>query len=159
MVYEQHRPETIAAGEERAVYGAGMRRDEEVEAVGMRVALDYERQHGWRPEDVSAENHGFDVRSVRYNEDGTFADVRYIEVKARARSGAIRLSANEWKKARHFGDKFWLYVVTEAGSDEPQLHRIQDPAARFRVGEDILATGYIIQGETWRRRTADRTKD
>jgi hypothetical protein len=26
----------------------------------------------------------------------------------------IRLSANEWKKARHFDDKFWLYVVTEA---------------------------------------------
>ncbi|MDY7079087.1 MAG: DUF3883 domain-containing protein [Chloroflexota bacterium] len=38
--------------------------------------------------------------------------VRYIEVKDRARSGAIRLSANEWKKARHFGGKFWLYVVT-----------------------------------------------
>jgi len=60
---------------------------------------------------------------------------------------------NEWKKARHFGDKFWLYVVTEAGSDWPQLRRIQDPAARFRVGEGILATGYIIQEETWRERT------
>jgi hypothetical protein len=62
------------------------------------------------------------------------------------------LSSNEWKKARHFGEKFWLYVVMRAGTDEPQLHRIQDPAARFRVGEDILATGYI-QGETWRQRT------
>jgi len=44
--------------------------------------------------------------------------------KARARSEAIRLSANEWKKARHFGDKFWLYVVTEVITDDPQLHLI-----------------------------------
>jgi hypothetical protein len=47
---------------------------------------------------------------------------------------------------------FWLYVVTEAGTDEPEMHRIQNPAARFRVGEDILATGYIIREETWRER-------
>jgi len=45
-------------------------------------------------------------------------------------------------------------VVTEAGTDHPELHRIQDPAARFRVGEDILATGYIIQEKTWRERVA-----
>ena len=62
------------------------------------------------------------------------------------------VTAREWKKARHFGDKFWLYVVTEAGTDEPQLHRLQNPAARFRVGEDIFATGYIIQEGMWRER-------
>jgi hypothetical protein len=49
---------------------------------------------------------------------------------SRARSGAIRLSSNEWKKARHFGETlsikkrkrsglFRLYVVPEARSDEP----------------------------------------
>lgn len=103
-------PELTQVKEGRAPYaiepdsvgGAGMRRDEEIEAAGMRVALDYEREQGWRPEDVSGENHGFDVRSTRYDSDGTFADIRYIEVKARAGSGAIRLSANEWKKARRF---------------------------------------------------------
>lgn len=80
-----------------------MRRDEEIEAVGMRVSMQYERDHGF--------------------------DVRYIEVKARARSGAVRISANEWKKARHFGEKFWLYGVTEAGME---IHRIQHPVVRFR---------------------------
>ena len=35
------------------------------------------------PEDVSGENHGFDLRSTRYNADGTFADIRHIEVRAR----------------------------------------------------------------------------
>jgi hypothetical protein len=152
LKYEQREPETLTVPEDRAAYGVGMRRDEEVEVVGMQVATQYERDHGWHPQDVSDENHGFDVRSIRYDDDGTFADVRYIEVKARARSGAIRLSANEWKKARHFGNKFWIYIVTEAGTDNPQLHCIQNPAARFRVGEDILATGYIIQEKTWRER-------
>jgi hypothetical protein len=133
--------------------GAGMVRDEEIEAAGMRTAMQYEREQGWQPEDVSGENHGFDVRSTCYNSDGTFADIRYIEVKARAQSGAIRLSANEWKKARHFDDKFWLYVVTDAGSETPRLHRIQNPAAHFRMDEDIFATGFIIPEEYWKRQT------
>jgi len=113
----------------------------------------YEREQGWRPEDVSGENHGFDVRSTCYDEDGSFAGVRYIEVKARARSGAIRLSANEWKKARHFGDKYWLYIVTQAATGTPQLQRIQDPATKFQLGEDIFATGFIIHEENWREKT------
>jgi hypothetical protein len=129
--------------------GAGMKRDEEIEAVGMQIAMQYERDHSWQPEDVSGENHGFDVRSTLYNEDGTFADIRYIEVKARARSGAIRLSANEWKKARHFDDKFWLYIVTIAGTSDPRLHRLQNPAAHFRMDEDIFATGFIVPEEKW----------
>jgi SNF2 family DNA or RNA helicase len=122
----------------------------EIELVGMRVAMQYEHEQGWHPEDVAGENHGFDIRSTRFHEDGSFADIRYIEVKARAQSGAIRLSANEWKKARHFGEKFWLYVVTEAGTNAPQLHRIQNPATHFREGEDIFATGFVIPEEKWR---------
>ncbi|MGC9400238.1 MAG: helicase-related protein [Anaerolineae bacterium] len=131
----------------------GMRRDDAVEAVGMREAMAYEREQGWVPEDVSVENLGFDVRSIRYHEDGTLAEIRYIEVKARARSGAVRISSNEWKKARHFGDKFWLYVVTGAKTEAPELHRIPNPAAQFRMGEEIVATGYIIQEDVWRERT------
>lgn len=133
--------------------GADMRRDDEIEAVGMREAMRYEREQGWQPEDVAGENHGFDVRSTQYHPDGTFADIRYIEVKARAQSGAIRLSANEWKKARHFGDKFWLYIVTMAGTDAQQLHRLQNPAAHFTLDEDIFATGFIIHEDSWRGRT------
>jgi hypothetical protein len=153
--YEPRTPEPVPINEERTEYqvGADMRHDEEIEAVGMQVAMAYERDQGWRPEDVSGENHGFDLRSTRYNDDGTFADIRYIEVKARARSGAIRLSSNEWKKARHFDTKFWLYIVTEAANDAPQLHRIQNPAAQFQLDQDIFATGFIIHEEKWRERT------
>jgi len=155
IIYEPHTPGIVSHYEERAGYKAspGMRRDEEIEAVGMQVTMDYEREHGWHPEDVSGENHGFDVRSTLYNPEDAFADIRYIEVKARARSGAIRLSANEWKKARHFGEKFWLYVVTNAGTDVPQLHLVQNPVAHFRMGEGIFATGFIIPLENWLEHT------
>jgi len=112
----------------------------EIEAVSMRLSMEYESKQGWVPEDVSSENHGFDIRSTKYDQDGSFTDIRYTEVKARAQSGAIHLSANEWKKARHFEEKFCLYIVTDAGTDEPNLHRIRDPGEQFREDEDIFAT-------------------
>jgi hypothetical protein len=55
----------------------------------------------------------------------------------------------------HFGEQFWLYAVTSAKSEAPALHRIPNPAAGFRVGEEIVATGYIIQEDTWRERIKD----
>lgn len=138
------------AAEPYAADDSTMYRDPEVEAIGMRVAMEHERDAGWQPEDVAAQNLGFDVRSTHYNDDGTYDAIRYIEVKARAHSGAIRLSANEWKKARHFGEKFWIYVVTGAKTETPELHTIKNPAAQFRMEEEIVATGYIIQEEAWR---------
>ena len=44
------------------------------------------------------------------------------------------------------------YLSAQAAADAPELHRIQNPAARFRVGEDIFATGFLIHEETWRER-------
>jgi len=64
-------------------------------------------------------------------------------------SGAIRLSANEWKKARRHGEQYWLYIVTQAGTDSPQLQRIQDPVGQFEIDEDIFATGVIVPEERW----------
>jgi superfamily II DNA or RNA helicase len=131
--------------------GDAMSRNDEMEAVGMRVATAYEERRGWTVEDVSEEAHGgFDLRSIRYDDDGGLDAIRYIEVKARARSGKIRLTSNEWKKARHFGDRYWLYVVTQAATDDPELTRIQDPAATFEEGEDIFATGFEIPEGKWR---------
>ncbi len=127
--------------------GRGMSRDEEIEQVGMDFCKKYEKDNGWSPEDVHTENLGFDIRSTKYRKEGAFDDIRYVEVKARAQDGAIRISANEWKKAKRFQDKFWLYVVTFAGTSQPKLDRIQNPAQAFKVDEDIYATGYIIPKE------------
>lgn len=129
--------------------GIDPQRKAEIEAIGMRVAMEYEQKQGWVPEDVSGENHGFDIRSTLYDEDGIFIDIRYIEVKARAQSGAIRLSANEWKKARHFGEKYWIYIVNETIAGNPILHPINDPSTKFHLEENIFVTGFIIPENNW----------
>jgi superfamily II DNA or RNA helicase len=130
--------------------GNGMVSDEEIEKAGMEVAMTYEQKSEWKVEDVSKENLGFDIRSTKYAADGTFEDIKYIEVKARAMEGAVRVSSNEWKKAKRFKDKFWLYIVTDAGSDSPQIKCIQNPAEELKLDEDIYATGYIIPLESWK---------
>lgn len=125
--------------------------DEEIERVGMELTLRFEKENGWVTEDVSAQNLGFDVRSIKYRPDGVLESIRYIEVKSRARSGNIRISANEWKKAKRFSENYWLYIVTDAGTGKPKLTRIWNPGERFGVDEDIYATGYLIPLESWSR--------
>lgn len=109
-----------------AMVDATMDADPAVEQVGMKVALAYERSQGWQPEDVSAENLGFDIRST-----GPTGEKRYIEVKARAGEGAVSLTQNEWFKAQRFGADYWLSVVLNAAR-QPQLHRIPNPAAALK---------------------------
>src|SRR5438445_9305402 len=55
--------------------GVAMHRDEEVERLGMEIAMRYERNERREPEDVSKENLGFDIRSK-----GGDGRVRYVEV-------------------------------------------------------------------------------
>jgi len=39
-----------------------------------------------------------------------------------------------------------------AGTDNPELaKRIQDPANKFKLEEDIYATGYEIPVDSWKR--------
>jgi hypothetical protein len=118
-----------------------------VDRAGLQAALAYERNQGRQPQDVSGKHHGFDLRSLP-PEDGQPVAARYIAVKARARSGAIRLTANEWKMARHYGEQYWLYIVTQAANN-PQLQRIQDPAAALALGGDVFATGFVVEEEVW----------
>ena len=64
------------------------------------------------------------------------------------------------EKARHFRDKFWLYIVTDAGADALQLYCIQNRAARFRVGEDIFVTqAYQFALDTVRLTERQRNPD
>jgi len=145
LPFEEVSPEP-EGGEE----GVPMRRDDEVEAIAMQKAMAYERERGWIPEDVSAENLGFDVRSRKIS-DGDTEDVRYIEVKGRAQTGEVRLSSNEWKKARRFDDKYWLYIVTHTKTEtEPELTTIQNPGEKLDLGRNIFATGFKIPQQDWK---------
>lgn len=117
-----------------------MVRDEEIERIGMEVAMKFERDAGRYPEDVSRENVGFDIRS-KDKED----KVRYIEVKARAGIGPVALTQNEWFKAQRLANDYYLYVVWNAGKDQnarPLI--IQNPAENLRVDQMVEIVRYII---------------
>jgi len=116
-----------------------LKEDSEVERVGMEVCMNYERAEGRHPEDVSAANVGYDIRST--GEDGS---PRYIEVKARARFGNVALTPNEWITAQKLGGSYWLYVVVNAAST-PELYLIQDPAASLQPDEEVEIVRYVVR--------------
>ncbi|WP_322798014.1 DUF3883 domain-containing protein, partial [Thermoflexus sp.] len=116
-----------------------MRPDAEIEAIGMRVAMEHERRQGRVPEDVSAQNLGYDIRSVAADDS-----VRYIEVKARATTGPVVLTPNEWIMAQRLGDEYWLYVVENAAT-APALYAIRNPATRLRPEEVREVVRYVIR--------------
>ncbi|MDH7481133.1 MAG: helicase-related protein [Armatimonadota bacterium] len=118
---------------------AVMRSDAEVEAVGMKVAMGYEYENGRTPEDVSRQNLGYDVRSIDPN-----GEVRYIEVKARATTGEIVLTPNEWLMAKRLQQEYWLYVV-ENVSTKPELYTLQNPAALLQPEQVIETVRYVVK--------------
>ncbi|RLG39401.1 MAG: helicase, partial [Thermoproteota archaeon] len=122
----------------------GFAESSEIEKIGMEEAMKYERMQGRNPEDVSEQNLGFDIRSSGPS------GVRYIEVKARASSGSIALTPNEWIAAQRFREKYWLYIVTDAASN-PKLHCIQDPIAKLKPREEIRVVKYVIPEDEWRK--------
>ena len=115
-----------------------LRRNKEVEEIGMRVTMEFEREQGRNPEDVARENLGFDVRSKAPDES-----IRYIEVKARASEGKIALTPNEWLMAHRLGNEYWLYVVVNVAK-VPELYTIQNPAEKLRPDEAVEVVRYIV---------------
>lgn len=109
----------------------------DAERVAMEIAMRYEREQGWNPEDVSAYNLGFDVRSTHI--DGR---KRYIEVKGRSRTAPVQLTQNEWFKAQRFNEDYYLYVALETAT-KPQFYTIQNPAALLQP-EQQIEVRYLI---------------
>lgn len=107
-------------------------RDANVEQVAMNLAWAYEESSGAIVKDVHtpalaravglSDNPGFDLLAVY--PDG---EERCIEVKGRARTGAVEVSRNEWAKACNLGDRYWLYVVYGCATHAPQMERVRDP--------------------------------
>ena len=124
-----------------------------VELAGMRVTEEYELAHGRTPADVSADNVGYDIRSVKPGPaaDAKPAEQRYIEVKGRAGVGPVVLTPNEWITAGRLGDEYYLYVVTNALSASPTLTVVQNPAVNLIPGQEVTVLHYIIPTEEWQR--------
>jgi superfamily II DNA or RNA helicase len=125
--------------------GVPMRRDDEVERIGMEVAMRYERSRGWTPYDVSQDGEHYDIRS-----ESPTGEKRYIEVKGRAQSGAIMLTGPEVDKLRQLGDRAYLYVVTFCKGERPRLRIIQDPMAHLTPEMLYRQVQYLVDEQDWR---------
>jgi SNF2 family DNA or RNA helicase len=122
----------------------GMSRDDEVEAIAMETVMKYEENLGWKPKDVSANNEGYDIKSISPEELK-----RYIEVKGRSASdGSVMLTENEMNRLAQLGDAAWLYIVMNCKT-EPQLHRIQNPAQTLRFDRRSKGVQYFLPQNEW----------
>ena len=75
-------------------------------------------------EDVSAKNLGYDVTSL----DSQSGEIRLIEVKGlAAAAGTILWSPNEKRVAEDRRDCYWLYVVTNCGTEPTLQEPVFDP--------------------------------
>jgi len=122
----------------------GMSRDDEVEQIATDVAMQFEKDNGWICEDVSAQNLGFDLKSV----DAELIK-RYIEVKGRASEGPVMISENEMNRLRQLGDTAWLYIVSNCKSN-PTLFRIQDPGNKLVCKELSKGIQYLVPLVEWK---------
>lgn len=123
----------------------GMTRDDEVEAVAMKVAMDYETVQGRNVEDVSKENVGYDVKSI--DDSGK---KRYIEVKGRAGTDGVMLSENEMNRLAQLGSRAWLYIVTECRGKSPLLNIIHDPARTLAFEKKTKGIQFYLPIEEWK---------
>ncbi len=103
--------------------------DPEIEKIAVRSVIEYEEARGWKVQSVEDENRGFDLisRKPHPEDPETAIEVRFIEVKGRARVAEVALSTNEYKTAERLKKDYWLYVVFNCAS-KPEIHIIQDPA-------------------------------
>jgi len=88
---------------------------------------------------------GFDIRAHRVLDEATGQVlVKRIEVKGRMRGQSVRLTTNEWYKAQQLADTYWLYVVWDPLGENPELVRIQNPAAMLdHAKHEIVAARFF----------------
>lgn len=124
-----------------------------VELAAMTVTEQYELAQGRIPADVSAENVGYDIRSLKPHKvsGAKPLESRFIEVKGRAGVGPVVLTPNEWITAGRLGNDYYLYIVTNALSAAPTLTIIQNPAENVTPGQEVTVTHYVIPTEEWQR--------
>jgi superfamily II DNA or RNA helicase len=124
----------------------GMSRDDEAEAIAMAEAMKYEESSGWIPQDVSANNEGYDIRSI--SPEGI---KRYIEVKGRSGDdGSVMLTENEMNRLAQLGEAAWLYIVVSCKS-QPTLYRIQNPAHRLHFELKTKGVQWFLKQSEWQK--------
>jgi len=100
----------------------------------MKRAIQYEKDEKRHPKQMPHFHEGYDIES--YNDEETVE--RYIEVKStKSKWGGfeVELTRPQFEKARELGERYFLYVIDNALSENPGFYVIQNPALR--------ASGYL----------------
>lgn len=129
--------------------------DTNVEMVAMQLAQAFEEAAGAKVLDVHTpdlarnaglpDNPGFDLLSIRPGNEK-----RSIEVKGRATTGDIEVSANEWAKACNMRHDYWLYAVYNCATSNPRLARVQDPFGNLLAkakGSVLVSHAQVAEAE------------
>jgi superfamily II DNA or RNA helicase len=77
-------------------------------------------------------------------------EIRCIEVKGRATTGDIEVSANEWAKACNMREDYWLYAVYNCATPNPRLARVQDPFGNLLAkakGSVLVSHAQVVEAE------------
>ena len=137
------------------------RHDAEVEKIAMDLARAFEEAAGATVKDVHTpelaraagltDNPGFDLLSEPRSEprpsgSGPVGPTKAIEVKGRAGTGDVEVTANEWARAANLRDGYWLYVVYDCATPAPRLVRVRDPFGSLLAkakGSVLLSAGAI----------------
>jgi superfamily II DNA or RNA helicase len=103
----------------------------EVEEAAMKLAMEYEKESGRIPEDVSMREH-FDILS----RNPRTGEVRFIEVKGKSGLDLeIELTETEFMVAKEKGEKYWLYIVYGIRTGKPRLLAVRDPINNMKWRE------------------------
>jgi hypothetical protein len=107
---------------------APMVQDDEVERAAVQAVIAHEEARGWKVESVEKDNRGFDLisRKPHPEDPSTAIELRFIEVKGRAQTGEVWLTANEYRTAQRLRKDFFLYVVFHCAT-KPSINILQDP--------------------------------
>ena len=123
-------------------FGPPPRLVEEVERKAIEFAMEFEREQGRVPEDVSKYEH-YDIRSV----EPTTGEVRFIEVKGAWGFGvSVELTRDEFELAKKLADRHWLYVVLGISTGKPVLLAVRDPAHRLGWLPEVKSYRLAQQG-------------
>jgi hypothetical protein len=129
-----------------------MRPNPETEAIAMNAVMEYEAAQGRQVYDVHEKNLGYDITSLDINS----GELRLIEVKGLAGArGTIMLTPNERRVAEDRRDCYWLYIVTNCGSEPLMQEPVKDPArfpwhevtkvAHYRLEVDAVTSPMVVK--------------
>ena len=122
------RPEEPASKFEKPAKEPDAISRKEIEVKAMKAVMNWEKDLGFKPKDISAENRGYDIES----RDPETGKLRFIEVKGRrADASGITITRNEMLTALNAGEAYILAaVLVENGYVQDPLY-VNNPSELF----------------------------